>query len=111
MATSDIGVCAYCGGPIERARTGRRAIYCSDKCREAAKWERRKAKRYQPGDSMPSTPLPKVVTDEDLASAVVQARAVQRTFDAGSKSAAAPLRPMCGRVADGIGRVLDREGL
>lgn len=111
MATSDIGVCAYCGGPIERARTGRRAIYCSDKCREAAKWERRKARRHQPGDSTPSTPITKAVTGDDLAAAVLQARGAERAFEAGRKHGPETLRPMCGRIAEGIGRVLDREGL
>jgi hypothetical protein len=33
MIADTNATCAYCGGPMQRAHTGRPKIYCSNKCR------------------------------------------------------------------------------
>lgn len=100
-------ICERCGRPFEaKEGPGRTARYCSARCRKAASRERG---REPVAPAVP--PAPRHVSDADLAGAVLQARGAQATFDAGRRSGPPTLRPMCDRIAEGIGRVLDREGL
>lgn len=99
-------ICARCGRVFDAKTGGRSAIYCSSTCRDAA-YRSRKREAIAPDVE----PAPRTVTDADLAGAVIQARGAQRTFEAGRKHGPQTLRPMCDRIAEGIGRVLDREGL
>lgn len=99
-------VCARCGRVFDAKTGGRPALYCSRACKQAA--IRARAREALAPDVEPA---PRTVTDADLAGAVIQARGAQRTFEAGRKHGPQTLRPMCDRIAEGIGRVLDREGL
>lgn len=99
-------VCARCGRVFDAKTGGRPALYCSAACQMAAK-----RAREREAIAPDVEPAPHVVTDADLAGAVVQARGAQRTFEAGRNHGPLTLRPMCDRIAKGIGRVLDREGL
>ena len=100
-------ICERCGRSFEaKEGPGRTARYCSARCRKAASRERG---REPVAPDVP--PAPRHVSDADLAGAVLQARGAQATFDAGRRSGPPTLRPMCDRIAEGIGRVLDREGL
>jgi hypothetical protein len=102
-----IRICERCGREFEaKEGPGRPARYCSDRCRDRARRER---EREPVAPDVP--PAPRHVSDADLAGAVLQARGAQATFDAGRRSGPPTLRPMCDRIAEGIGRVLDREGL
>lgn len=99
-------LCARCGRVFDAKTGGRPALYCSSACQMAASRER--AREALAPDVEPAS---RTVTDADLAGAVIQARGAQRTFEAGRKHGPQTLRPMCDRIAEGIGRVLDREGL
>lgn len=99
-------ICARCGRMFEAKAGGRPALYCSGACQKAAA-----RARSREAIAPDVAPAPRAVTGDDLAAAVLQARGAERAFEAGRKHGPETLRPMCGRIADGIGRVLDREGL
>lgn len=100
--------CEWCGREFEPKETGRRARFCSSACRLRA--HRDDAGTIDLGE-LPVPPAPRTVTDREIAGAVVQARGAQATFDAGRKCGPRALRPLCDRLAEGIGEVLGREGL
>jgi hypothetical protein len=51
-----IGRCAQCGGPLPPpARTGRRRVYCSPRCRSLASYHRARARLL--ADPMPTEEL------------------------------------------------------
>lgn len=106
MSGTVTAVCERCGRSFEYRAGGRPARYCSARCQKAA---RRESEREPVVPAVP--PAPRHVSGDDLAGAVLQARGAQATFDAGRRSGPPTLRPMCDRIAEGIGRVLDREGL
>lgn len=99
-------ICARCGRVFDAKTGGRLADYCSEACKSAAKRARNKTPI-----TTDTEPLKRTVTADDLAVAVVQARGAQCVFTAGRDHGPETLRAMSGRVADGIGRALDREGL
>ena len=92
------------------------ARYCSPRCRKAA--GRAKASLVpdfmitQPPDVDVQAPGRQVLlpTDDELAGAVLQARAAARTFEAGSHDPGAPAQA-CARIASAIHGALDAEGL
>lgn len=100
--------CEWCGREFEPRSTGRRPRFCSEPCRKKS---HRADERAIEAADLPVPPAPRTVTDREIAGAVVQARGAQATFDAGRKCGPRALRPLCDRLAEGIGEVLGREGL
>lgn len=114
-------VCQTCGRVFEpKGRRGPLPTYCSRRCKDAARYATHRASTLaaieaavQEGTAEPYEPSPVVrsVTDRDIVGAVMQARGAQAVFDAGGRCGPPTLRPMCDRIAEGIGRALGREGL
>ena len=101
-------MCAWCGRPFE-AKT-KRAQFCGAKCRKAHNRAERGGIRL----TLPAEP-PEVekarVTEEDIASAVVQAKGSMAVFDSGSRIGPKDMRPMCSRIADGMADLFGSVGL
>lgn len=97
--------CVRCGR--EYTAHNSRSRFCCASCRSA--WNRMHA---VPGCPRPA-PAPAADTPsmDEVAGLVAAARGVQAGLSAAAEAGAPPLRPLCRRLADGIGDVLGREGL
>ena len=101
-------MCAWCGKPFE-AKT-KRAKFCGDACRKAHNRAQRGGIRLSVPDDPASMPRPRM-TEDDIASAVVQAKGAMATFDAGRAKAPKDLRPLCSKMADGMADLFGKVGL
>lgn len=97
--------CIMCGREFTARRSTAR--FCGATCRSA--WN-----RMHVGPSAPRpTPAPAAQTpgEREVAELVKRASGIVAGFSAAAAGGVPALRPMCRRLADGMGAVLDAEGL
>jgi len=96
--------CVQCGAAFIASR--RSAMYCSNKCKQAAKRERNQRHRVWCAPPEPPKPAPK-----DLESAVMDAHRVANDLGRLASSGPYQLRAACARMSAAIQLALEAEGL
>ena len=101
-------ICLECGAPPQQTAGGRPRLYCSNRCRQAAHRRRHAIDRLFPTGSLQpvghehGTLPPPAPTEDQVACAILEARAVAGAFLRLGREACPQLRWRC----EGVGRAL-----
>lgn len=114
----ETGRCEYCNDPLPpQPKTGRRRRYCPrpKTCREAAYRERQHSLAAIPDEIAPPSGEVELLlagrsagTDEQIAGAILEARALVSVFSRLGREARPPFRWRCAAAADSIHAALTR---
>lgn len=109
--------CAECGKAFAAQRST--AVYCSEKCKKAAKRKRERAGRRTSTDPAGDVPtvspgafLPPIPPEsyDAVSDAIDEARRVSTRFGQLANTAPTPCRAGCARIGGAIAGAIDREG-
>jgi hypothetical protein len=107
-------ICLECGSPVEQTAGGRPRLYCSNGCRQAAHRRRHAVDALFPAGSLEAVGRehgklsPPAPTEDQVACAILEARAISGAFLRLGREACPQLRWRCEGVGEALAEALAR---
>ena len=107
-------ICLECGSPIQQTAGGRPRLYCSNRCRQAGHRRRHSLDELSPAASLEpigqqrGTLPPPAPTEDQVACAILETRAIAGAFLRLGRGACPQLRWRCEGVGKALAEALSR---
>ena len=107
-------ICLECGTPVQRIAGGRPRLYCSNSCRQAAHRRRHAVDALIPAGGLEQVghehgPTPPAPAEDQVACAILEARAIAGAFLRLGREACPQLRWRCEGVGTALAEALARN--